>query len=214
MKKLSKLQREVLIGILLGDGHVRSNTHKTKYRLIVLQSDAHKQYVFHLYDIFKNFVDTPPKKYTFTDKRFPGKIYSRWSFYTRNEACFRFYAHQFYENKKILPKRIDKWLSPRAIAYWYINDGAMKWKNKSLGVRFCTDNFSVTEVDTLINVLQENYKLKCSKQKKQSNFRIYISSYSYNTLTDLIFRFLIPSMTYKYPLPFASCIEQTTTKQK
>lgn len=99
-------------------------------------------------------------------------------------------------------------------AYWYINDQAMKWKNKSLNVRFCTDNFSVTEVNTLINVLQENYKLKCCKQKKQSNFRIYISSDSYNTLTDLIFRFFIPSMTYKYPLFFASCIQHTTTKQK
>ncbi len=67
----------MLIGVLLGDGHLKSNTHKTKYRLVILQSDKHKKYVFHLYDIFKNFVDTLPKKYVFTDKRFPGKLYTR-----------------------------------------------------------------------------------------------------------------------------------------
>ena len=189
-RKLSKLQREVLTGILLGDPHLRPNKHKTKYALYVLQSEKHKDYVFHLYGIFKDFVNRPPKKYVFTDKRFPGKKYTRWSFNTSNEACFRFYGHQFYSNKKLLPKRIHKWLTPRAIAYWYMDDGAQKWKNKSLGVRFCSDNFSLSEVNKLISVLQEKYSLKCSKQKKQNNYRIYISSKSHTLLTNLIFRFL------------------------
>jgi predicted transcriptional regulator len=81
-----------------------------------------------------------------------------------------------------------------------MDDGAQKWKNKSLGVRFCTDNFSLSEVNTLIHVLQEKYKLKCSKQKKQNNFRIYISSQSYTNLHSLIFHFFIPSMTYKWDI--------------
>ena len=200
-KKLSRLQREVLIGILLGDASLKPNTHKTKYSLKILQSDQHKEYVFHLYDIFKDFTTTPPKKYIFTDKRFPGKIYTRWYFGTTSQPCFRFYAHQFYcNNKKIIPKRIYKWLTPRAIAYWYMDDGAQKWKMKSLNVRFCTDNFSLTEVKLLISVLQKKYNLKCSIQKKQHNFRIYISSESYSILTNLIFHFFIPSMIYKFPI--------------
>lgn len=200
-KKLSKLQREILIGVLLGDGSLKGNTHQTKYSLTILQSDKHKEYVFHLYEIFKDFVTIPPKKYVFTDKRFPGKLYTKWSFRTSSLACFRFYAHQFYcDNKKILPKNIHKWLTPRAIAYWYMDDGAQKWKNKSLGVRFCTDNFSLSEVNILIHVLQEKFKLKCCKQKKQNNFRIYISSMSYASLHSLIFHFFIPSMIYKFPI--------------
>jgi len=191
----------VLIGLLLGDGNLTPNTHKTRYSLRILQSDQHREYVFHLYEIFKDFTITPPKKYVFTDKRFPGKIYTRWSFNTTSQACFRFYAHQFYcDNKKIVPKRIYKWLTPRAIPYWYMDDGAQKWKNKSLGVRFCTDNFSLTQVKLLISVLQEKYKLKCSIQKKQHNFRIYINSESHTILTNLIFHFFIPSMIYKFPI--------------
>lgn len=63
--KLSKLQREVLIGILLGDGALVGNKYKNKYSLNFLQSDKHKVYVYHLYEIFKNFTLSPRKNYIF-----------------------------------------------------------------------------------------------------------------------------------------------------
>lgn len=80
-----------------------------------------------------------------------------------------------------------------------VYDKAQKWKNKSLGVRFCTENLSLSEINVLILILQEKYKLKCSTQKKQNNFRVYISSKSHTILTKLIFRFIIPSMIHKFP---------------
>lgn len=211
--KLSPLQQQVLVGTLLGDAHLRANKTKTKYQYVVLQSESHKEYVYHLYEIFKDFANKPPKRYTFKDKRFPGKCYTRYSFYTTFQGCFRFYAHQFYtevthpekqksdtsKTRKTVPKLIHKWLTPCAIAYWYMDDGAQKWKGKSLGVRFCTDSFTLSEVDRLILVLKQKYLLKTTIQKKDKGFRIYVSSYSYPVLKDLIFSFLIESMTYKWP---------------
>lgn len=54
-QKLSKIQGfkilvkgEIIIGTLLGDAHLRANQQKTKYQLIILQLDQHKEYVFHL----------------------------------------------------------------------------------------------------------------------------------------------------------------------
>lgn len=200
IKKLSKIQHEVLVGTLLGDACLTPNKSKTKYKLSILQSLAHKEYVLHLYELFKEFVITPPKEYVFTDKRFPGKVYTRWYFNTTFQTCFKVYGDQFYcNNKKIVPKRIYNWLTPRAIAYWYMDDGAQKWKNRCLGVRFCTDSFSKSQVEVLISILERNYNLKCSTQKKQDNFRIYISSKSHTVLTKLIFHFIIPSMLYKFP---------------
>ena len=99
-KILSPVQREILVGTSLGDAHLRANKKKSKYRYVlsfILQSGAHKEYVFHLYEIFKNYTSTPKgytKEYTFKDKRFPGKLYTRWSFSTTYQECFRFYAHQ------------------------------------------------------------------------------------------------------------------------
>ena len=71
--KLSSLQRQVLVGTLLGDAHLRANKKKTKYQYIVLHKEEHKEYVFHLYEIFKNYTSKPPKEYTFKDKRFLDK---------------------------------------------------------------------------------------------------------------------------------------------
>jgi hypothetical protein len=115
------LQHETLVGVLLGDGSLFGNKAKTKYSLRIVQSDFHKEYVFHLYGIFKELVTIPPKRYDFLDRRSPGKVYSRWSFRTYTLACFTPYAVPFYSaapnSKKIVPKDILLCLTPRAIAY-------------------------------------------------------------------------------------------------
>lgn len=84
---LTDLQREVLVGILLGDAHLRTNRKRDKASLVVLQGDAHKPYVFHLYNIFKPLPSAAPRFYSFSDKRAPGKSYGRWSFQTPMLKC-------------------------------------------------------------------------------------------------------------------------------
>lgn len=200
-QKLTPLQCEVLVGILLGDASLQTESNGKTYRLRISQSEQHKDYVFHLYEIFKNLTASPPTPYIFTDPRNPGKKYSRWSFSTTQQVCFRFYGHQFYAGeKKKVPKLIHRWLTPRSIAYWYMDDGAQKWKGKSLAVRFCTDNFVYQDVKRLAQVLQDKYAVKASLQKKGLHWRIYISSYSYNTLKNLIFSYFIQSMLSKFPV--------------
>ncbi len=200
-QKLTALQCEVLVGILLGDASLQTESNGKTYRLRISQSQHHKDYVFHLYEVFKNLTTSLPKKYIFRDPRNPGKEYIRWSFSTTQQPCFRFYGQQFYaKREKKVPKLIHRWLTPRSIAYWYMDDGAQKWKGKSLGVRLCTDNFIYQDVQRLAHVLQDKYSLKTFLQKKQIHWRIYISSYSYTTLKNLIFSYFIQSMLYKFPV--------------
>lgn len=142
----------------------------------------------------------------FSDKRSPGKVYSRWYFSTILHPVFCSYGNNFYNKKvKVVPRsasQIHKWLQPRSIAYWYMDDGAQKWAGKSLGVRFCTDSLSIGQVRSLIKFLENKYLLKCTIQKKDGKPRIYVSSYSYVVLRDLIFHFIITSMHYKFPKVF------------
>lgn len=197
--KLSKIQREILTGILLSNGNLLPDKHKIKYVLTISQSEKHKNYVFHLYEIFKNFTVSPPKIYIFTNKRFPGKIYRKWYFNTIPHIAFRFYAHQFYLGKiRVVPKLIHKWLSPRAIAYWYMDDITHKCKGKSSNIRFCTDAYTLSMVKSLIFVLENKYNLKCFIQKNKNRFRIYISSECYHKIKNLIYPFIIPCMHYKF----------------
>ena len=80
--KLTSKQREILVGLILGDGHLVTWSKKTygkkagTYKLVVLQSDMHKDYLFHLYEIFKPLTKSPPRFYVFSDKRNQAKIYT------------------------------------------------------------------------------------------------------------------------------------------
>lgn len=199
--KLTLIQREILVGILLGDASLRTDTGGHRYRLQVSQSEQHREYVFHLYDVFKNLTTSPPVQYSFSDTRNRNKTYVRWTFSTTQQQCFRFYGHQFYtkEGKKRCPRFIERLLKPRSIAYWYMDDGAQKWKGRSKGVRLCTDNFSHAECGWLSDALQKRYGLQASLQKKGGSYRIYISSNSYNKCKEILLPFLLPSMVYKFP---------------
>ena len=66
--KLTLLQKQVLVGILLGDAHLSTSDKGQTYRLHVYQSEKHEAYIFHLYEIFKEWVLTPPTKQNRTYK--------------------------------------------------------------------------------------------------------------------------------------------------
>ena len=199
--KLSPLQRQVLVGTLLGSAHLRLHTCSPKYRYVVLQSEDHKRYVYHLYDIFKDFTEEPPKLYCFKSKRFPGRSFVGWGFYTCFQSCFRFYAHQFYtlvadqqsgtlndlKTRKTVPKLIHKWLTPCAIAYWYMDHHAGLC---GLGVFFCNLSFTLPENYRLLLVLKPYYLLDSTCQKEGRGFKICISSLSSPQLRQINLLFL------------------------
>jgi hypothetical protein len=49
-----------------------------------------------------------------------------------------------------------------------MDDGANKWKNKVLALRFCTDSFSELEIDFLINILKEKFDLNVTKNRSKN----------------------------------------------
>ena len=224
--KLSLLQKEVLFGVILGDAHLETQNNKITYHVKFEQSIKHKAYIEHLYDIFKDYVKTSPQlkivKYKTEDqnknlvpslaldreKKRERKERTNIRFATISSSTFTFFGKQFYkDNKKVIPKLIHRWLTPRALAYWYMDDGSMK-STQSKGVLLNTQSFSHAEVQLLCNVLTKKFNLYCwptkqsfvSKQKN-NQYQIYISGKSYETLRDCIYGFIIPDMVYKFPLP-------------
>lgn len=203
---LSKIQNEILVGILLGDANLGKNENGRKYRLRVLQSTEHKEYVYHLYDVFKEFVKTPPKNQSASDSK-RDKVYNRTYFNTSQQECFLPYAKLFYkiaesktsQTKKCIPESIINLITPRGLAYWYMDDGAQKWKEVVNSVCFCTDRYSEEEVLHLIFVLKSKFDLQCTPQKKNGKLRIGVSTKSYDKLTDLIYPYILPTMRNKYP---------------
>lgn len=107
---LTERQREVLVGILLGDGCLETANGGRTYRLKVEQSHSHQAYVAHLYELFKEWVLTPPRQREVVSR---GHASENWLFQTVSHGAFRFYAQQFYaEGRKQAPKLISHWLTP------------------------------------------------------------------------------------------------------
>lgn len=197
MQKISLEQHQVLVGILLGDANLQTESQGRTYRLRVTQSEEKKEYLFALYNIFKPFVTTPPRLDSFLDGR-TTKTSKRWVFSTTQQRCFRFYGQQFYKSgKKQVPRKIAKWLTPRGLAYWYMDDE--KWNGRSQAVRICTDGFSSHEVRRLADVLAEKFTLVTALQKKGDQYRLSISSASYEMLRAIMYHHLLPCMVSKFP---------------
>lgn len=213
--KLTLLQKKILPGILLGDAHLSTQNNGKTYRLHIYQSNKHKEYVFHLYDIFKEWCLSKPKviERLYKSGVYKGKKATMISFKTVSSASFRFYAHNFVnknigvidavneKNTKLtkkVPKLIHRWLTPISLAYWYMDDGSIKDK-KSKAVYLNTQGFEFTEVKTLCEILNSKFNLLSKPVKKKDKYQIYISGKSYKILKNLIYPFLLKEMLYKFP---------------
>lgn len=183
---------------MLGDGCLETQNKGRTYRLKVEQSIAHKAYVEHLYEQFRDWVLTEPKSKTKVSK---GCSSDSVAFQTLSHEAFRFFAHQFYKDaKKSVPKLIHRWLTPKALAYWFMDDGSIKSK-ESKAVILNTHCFSASEIALLINVLRESFSLDAKPRMQTDGCQIFISGRSYEAFAELINPYLIESMRYKLPPP-------------
>lgn len=199
---LSQRQKDLLIGSLLGDGNLQTVNGQT-WRYRAIQKAVHEPYIMHKYNVLKEFCKTPPTYSSIYDER-TKKSYQRYSFNTLTNDAFRFYGQMFYtkENnswKKIIPQNIEHFLTPTALAYWYMDDGALKWAGHSNAVRLCTDSFAQDEVLRLQDALINKFGLNVSIQKKNNISRLSILENSYPKLKELIVPDLLPCMFYKFP---------------
>lgn len=196
--KLNLLQKKILPCILLGNAYLSTQDNGKTYFLHIYQSEKHKNYVFHLYDIFKEWCLSKPKtiERTYKSNTYKGKKATMISFKTMSSGSFRFYAHNFTDrntNQKLtkkLPFLIHRWLTPIGLAYWYMDESSIKDK-KSKAVYFNTQKFTLIEVKLLCRILNTKFKLITKAVKKKNKYQIYVSGKSYVSLKNLIYPYLI-----------------------
>lgn len=194
--KLSQKQREILVGVLLGDAHLETQNQGRTYRLKIEQSLKHQDYVQHLYEVFKPWVLTLPQL-----KEKSSRGYTSWNYWfqTVSHGAFRFYAHQFYvDRQKRVPRLIHRWLTSCALSYWFMDDGSIK-SRQSKGLLFNTQGYPHSDVQRLVDVLQVNFGLQAKPRKQKEDFQIYISGKSYEHFRELVEPYLIATMRYKLP---------------
>lgn len=108
--------REIIVGLILGDLSVTRRYKNSNAVLKFCQGGKNKEYLYHLYKIFEQFVATPPKQLLL--KR-GGKEYFQYSFQTLSFKLFNEYREKYYDKngRKIIPKDIEKEITERSLAY-------------------------------------------------------------------------------------------------
>lgn len=194
--KLSKLQKEVLVGTLLGDGCLETQNNGRTYRLKVEHSLQQKDYVDWKYKVFKNWVLTEPKIREYSAY---GLDRNNYRFSTVSNGSLRFYAQQFYQNgKKIVPKLISKLLTPLVLAVWFMDDGSTKsHQHKALVIH--SQSFSKFDLLRVIKVLEDKFQIKSVLRKRQdgSGYIIYLLSETIDKFISLVGEYILSSMKYK-----------------
>ena len=208
--KLTQLQKDLLFGSLLGDGNLQTNSNGKTWRYRAIHKSQHKEYLFHKYEILKNLCGEQkvPKKEKFLDERTQHLI-KRWYFNTLTNPSLRFFGSMFYKydcnkNKwiKKVPLKLETFLNPRALAYFYMDDGALKWFGHSNAMRICTENFSKEDIHRIQKSLKRLYNIDTGLEKKklkneETSFRIYIPEKSSHAFCELIKPHLVECMKYK-----------------
>jgi hypothetical protein len=209
---LKNLQDDLLFGSLLGDGNLQTGNGGRTWRYRALHQSLHKEYLFHKYEILKPLcgTDTSPTLDRTEDDR-TGRVYERWYFNTLTNPSLNYFANMFYmydrgTNRwiKDVPSssHVNRLLTPRALAYFFMDDGALKWLNHSNAMRICTESFSVDGVKRIQKALKELYGIKTTLTKKPLSsgligYRIGIPEEASGPFRKVIQPYLVDCMKYK-----------------
>lgn len=195
--KLTKFQREVLIGSLLGDGHLETQNNGRTYRLKVEYGEKQKDYALWFWNVFKNWTNMPsPKEKSRKSKL--GKVNKSYYFNTYSHGVFRFYAHQFYPKNgdKKIPKIIHKLITPVSLAVWFMDDGSLKSKNHKT-YHIAANGRSKSELELARRALRDKFSVESTLHKQYGDWRIYIKTESAKKFEEIVGEYTIPSMKYK-----------------
>jgi LAGLIDADG DNA endonuclease family len=199
---LNKEQSEASIGLMLGDASLQTQNKGKSYRLKFEWSIKNKAYLDHVYNLFDEWVLSPPHQKSRTSPK--GNIIVNFGFQTISHSSFNFLADLFLmNNRKSVPDNLIKnYLTPRGLAFWFMDDGGkldynLNSKNKSIVLN--THSFSELEVAQMAKELSYKFNLECELRTNKGKKIIVIKSQSYDMFISLVSSYIIPEMIHKLP---------------
>lgn len=183
---LTQLQLSVIIGCVLGDGHLRIVPGRKEAFLEVNHSIKAKEYVDWKYSILKDICRFPPKIRKIDKKRISSRFFTR-----EHPQITEIYRKFYHEKIKVIPKELR--LNPIILAVWFMDDGS---KTKKGDVYLNTQKFDWKSQRRLLHALRMiGIKGRLNKDKKYYRIRIYKESIP--KLLEIIKPYILPTMEYK-----------------
>lgn len=193
---LTKRQKDILVGLLLGDGSLEFNGYRGT-RLQIKQSFVKREYVERLFGEFENIVRTSPQERLDTHQ---------WYFGTRYLSELTSFRETFYrDGRKVIPDSIfELVVSPISLAVWFMDDGTLDYRVKShYSFSLSTDSFTREEVEALKEVLGCQFGIQASVQTPSSRGirypKLYIGKQGRDRFLGLVRPYILSCFSYKLP---------------
>lgn len=182
---LTQIQKEVIFGSLLGDCNIHK--HRNTYEGRINHSIKQLSYA----EYMKSLLGGICSDIRFTSKSLNNKIYQQCSFDIKNNFALKeLYDLFYYRGKKDIPIDLSL-LTPRALAFWFMDDGS---KSSKHSIEIATCSFSLDGLFRIQSFLKEKYNIETIIRK---DFRLYICTESSTRFKNLILPYIHGSMLYK-----------------
>jgi hypothetical protein len=189
--RMTPRQKQLLEGMLLGDGHLERQSGARSARLKIEQS----AYVDWKFNEWRDWVRTPPVDRVKRNRLGTSSVnrgFTTLAHQELEEFRVRFYV----DRRKVVPSDLE--LTPLSMAVWFMDDGSRK-SSQCRGLYLNTQSFTPGEVELLQVLMRRDVGAETSVRKQADGLQIYVPSSSVGNMTAFIGREVIPSMRYKLP---------------
>lgn len=189
--ELSKFQKEVLLGTLLGDSSFRLGKDCKNPAISCAHGIKQKEYCEYKTKIFENLgAHCRYNKRHIADKR-TNKLYEDYTMFIPANPSLKFWYNSFYNNKvKRIPFNLFEYFTEASLAFMYMDDGSKINSTYTMA----TNCFTKDEITKFRIFLLEKFNLETTMFKSHV---LYIKQSSAHHFTELIKPYIIPSMQYK-----------------
>lgn len=192
---LSQIQKEVLLGTILGDAHLEKNGRYV--RLKIDHGIKQQDYVEYKYEVFKEFAASRPKIISVFDSR-NSMVYQHVRFNTKSiPELVNFWNIFYYNRRKKVPNEIiELFYSPLSLAIWFMDDGARRTDCNAL--RIHSTAYMLGENMLLKKLLWKNFGIKTNIHTvTKGSYALYIPANDARKFCSLIESHIVPSLRYK-----------------
>jgi LAGLIDADG DNA endonuclease family/NADH-Ubiquinone oxidoreductase (complex I), chain 5 N-terminus len=188
---------QVIIGTLLGDGHLEKRKRGIGTRLLLEQTSRNVEYLMWLHHFFslRGYCSSLKPKLFQRIKR-NNTVYYGVKFTTFTFSSFNWLHDQFYpgEGLKHLPiSLLTEYLNEQALAIWFMDDGS----KFGTGFKISTHCFIFNELEQFCTLLKWKYNINCSINSDRDYWTLYIKKDSAQRFANLVEPYMLDSMKYK-----------------
>lgn len=154
--KINKLQKQIIVGSLLGDGCLAPRKNRKNTRFSILRKLDDLEYLSWQFSFLKDLCGTGIKTKSYFDNR-TNKIYKSCYFTTLSSAELTFISNEWYCNgKKQVPNIV---LTPLVLGIWLLDDGHINYtsSDKAIKITLSTNGFSHNDVIKLSKKLSDKF---------------------------------------------------------